>query len=267
MTSSAHTTLAKRLLSPNKDLPPLLVSPRAIPELNAELYDFVALSLRAFVNPWWSKITRYDKEFLPDLTRILVQTFRVLERRIIAADLPALVFLDIPTIVLMHCRDHRIAAEKVSTSYASGGAASLAQMFHHAQPHMAISAEGQLDREYYRQIFDVVLENCLPIEDYEAEAERYIVKEIMVKVLVDDVIPKITQPWFIQRLILDHLGAGREQREPHLPEVFYSLSHTALRNFLAPLSPQARRLHIIHSPSTQLLSSFYPPYNPSQVHV
>ena len=49
------STLARRLLFPHlpadADLPPLLVSPLATPELNDELYNFVAIALRAYVHP------------------------------------------------------------------------------------------------------------------------------------------------------------------------------------------------------------------------
>ncbi|TFK76884.1 hypothetical protein BDN72DRAFT_830053 [Pluteus cervinus] len=214
MTSSAPSTLARRLLSPSKDLPPLLQSPNASPELNAELYDFIALALRAFVNPWWSKITRYDKEFLPDITRILTHVVHALEARALAIDLTPLVFHDIPVILASHFRDYHNVAEKISTSYAAGGAASLPVLFHHIQPHMALSPDGGIDREYYRQVVDVILKYCLPPEDYEPEAERYIVREIILKVLLDDVIPKISQPWFIQKVILDELG--QEEEASHL---------------------------------------------------
>ena len=38
------------------------------PELNAEFYVFVAPALRAFVDPWWTEISRYDKEGEPNRT-------------------------------------------------------------------------------------------------------------------------------------------------------------------------------------------------------
>ena len=123
-------SLAKRILFPtlpaDADLPPLLLSPEADPELNAELYDFIALALRAFVNTWWSKITRYDKEFLPEITRILTFVFRALEARLLATDLSPLVFRDLPTLLTQHWTDYRNAQAKLHTSYATGGAASLA---------------------------------------------------------------------------------------------------------------------------------------------
>ncbi|KAJ7630693.1 PXA domain-containing protein [Roridomyces roridus] len=202
-------SLSKRLLFPtwpSNDLPPLFAAPSTPPELTAELYDFIALALRAFVNPWWTKISRYDKEFLPDIARILTHVVRALETRVLDADLVPLVFHDVPAIVTQHYRDYRNAAAKVSTSYASGGALGIPLLFHNAQPHMAVAADGTIDPEYMRQLVDHILKSCLPPEDYAPEPERYVIREIVVKILLQDVIPKITQPWFIQKIILDSLG-------------------------------------------------------------
>ncbi|KAF5368435.1 hypothetical protein D9758_002405 [Tetrapyrgos nigripes] len=209
---SRHAPLSIRLLFPSQSSLPPLLNTQVPDELTNELYDFIALALRAFVNPWWVKITRYDKQFLPEITRILTHVFRALEERLVNADLPPLVFRDIPTIVTVHYRDYRNAASKVSTSYASGGALSLPQLFHQLQPHMAISAEGVIDPEYIRQIVDLILKVCLPTEDYAPETERVIVREILLKILLNDVIPKITQPWFIQKMILDQLGGSSSNK-------------------------------------------------------
>ncbi|KAI1797696.1 PXA domain-containing protein [Ganoderma leucocontextum] len=213
-----HITLAKRILFPalpaDADLPPLLLSPAAALELNPELYDFIALTLRAYVNTWWTKITRYDKEFLPQIVRILTVVIRNIESRLLAADLSPLVFRDLPTLLTQHWFDYRNAHAKLHTSYAAGGAASLPQLFHHLQPHMAVSADGVVDQVYVRQAVDHILKVCLPPEDYAPETERYIVREIILKVLVDSVLPRLTQPWFIHKLILDQLGPEKVVVEP-----------------------------------------------------
>ncbi|KAG1716802.1 hypothetical protein ID866_400 [Astraeus odoratus] len=210
-----QTSLAKRLLFPHlppgADLPPLFASTACPPELHAEVYDFIALALRAHVNTWWTKITRYDKEFLPQLNDILTHVIRVLEQRLLGADLPAFAFCDIPALVNEHYIDYRHAVSKVSTSYATGGAHAVHQLFHQLQPHLAVSAEGEIDEEYFRHALDLVLRICLPAEDYTPEAERYIVREILLKLVVTDVIPRVTQPWYIQKTVLDLLGLPPEK--------------------------------------------------------
>lgn len=215
------SSLARRLLFPHlpadADLPPLLVSPLATPELNDELYNFVAIALRAYVHPWWTKITRYDKEFLPAITRVVTNVLRVLEARLAKTDLSPLVFRDIPTLLSTHNTDFRNAQAKLHTSYATGGAATLPQLFHQLQPHMAVSPDGIVDEAYVRQALDDVLKICLPDADYEPETERYIVREILVKVVQGGVVPRVTQPWFIYQVILNLLGS--EKKKPN--EVSY----------------------------------------------
>ena len=131
-TSKIPVSLAKRILFPQlssgSDLPSLLAADDA--ELNAELYDFLALTLRGFVTPWWSKITRHDKEFLPEITRVVAVFLRSLETRLASADLPSFVFKDVPAIISQHYADYRNACAKVGTSYATGGSSTLPQIFH-----------------------------------------------------------------------------------------------------------------------------------------
>ncbi|OCH96609.1 hypothetical protein OBBRIDRAFT_787175 [Obba rivulosa] len=230
-------SLVRRLLFPqlpaDAPLPSLLAHPRAAP-LDAELYDFIALALRAFVNPWWTKITRYDREFLPAITRVLAHVLRAFEARARAADLAPLVFRDVPAILTQHVSDFRAAQAKAGSAYAAGGAMGVQQLFHGMQQHMAVGPNGTVDEEYMRQAVDYILKACLPPEDYEPETERYIVREIIVKVL-RDVIPKVSQPWFIHKTILDAMGQEDRDKPPE------SLDPSGSQSSLAPARPPLRR--------------------------
>ncbi|KAG6850325.1 hypothetical protein H0H93_014900 [Arthromyces matolae] len=216
-TSTRTRPLPHRLLFPSitNDAPlPDLVG---ITDLDAELYDVLALALRAFVLPWWSRISRYDKQFLPIISNVLTVVIRSLDARIRTINLPPLLLIHAPAIVTQHYRDYRNAHSKLTTSYAAGGAASLPQLFHQLQPHIAVSPDGNLDKEYFRQLVDHILHVCLPEENYKPDAERFIVREIILKVLLNDVIPKITQPWFIHRSILDLLQLQARLSQPRPP--------------------------------------------------
>jgi hypothetical protein len=223
--STQAVSLARRLLFPNLPpevaLPPLLISSFATPELNAELYDFIAFALRAFVIPWWTKITRYDKQLLIDITRITTIVIRNIESRVLVADLSSLLLRDMPTLVTQHYRDYRNAESKLSTSYASGTAVPLSQLFHQFQPHIAVSPDGTVHEEYVRLIVDHVLKTCLPPEDYEPEAERFIIREIIMKAVLQDVIPLITQPWFINNMILDLMGLSNPVQLSNVSDVTF----------------------------------------------
>jgi len=225
------TTLAKRLLfphlGPDAEVPPLLTSPNLPPELNAEIYDFIALALRAFVNPWWTKISRYDKEFLVQINQVVTQVVRSLETRLSKTDLSPLIFRDFPTLITQHYEDYRLASSKLNTSYSTGGAVSLPQLFHQFQPHMAVSADGSIDEDYLRQSVDFVLKACLPPEDYDPDAERYIIREVVLKVLIG-AIPRISQPWFIQKLALDLLGPSEATILSGKVDTFFTVENDGL---------------------------------------
>ncbi|TDL28558.1 hypothetical protein BD410DRAFT_834636 [Rickenella mellea] len=207
--------LYRRLLFPNLPpaLPPPPILPAASPELNAELYDFIALALRAYITPWWSKITRFDKEFIPHVSLVISAVLRILSDKLTTTDLAPVLLHHVPTLITQHYADYRTAASKLGTSYASGGAAALPQLFHQSQPHMAIDAEGNIDQIYLRHVLDHVLNVCLPPEDFNPDAERAIIREVIIKVLVQDIFPRLIQPWFIHKIILDLLGSNSVQSE------------------------------------------------------
>ncbi|KII93458.1 hypothetical protein PLICRDRAFT_49505 [Plicaturopsis crispa FD-325 SS-3] len=234
--------LARRLLFPalpasTASLPPLLASSGLPAELDIELYDFTALALRAFVVPWWSKISRYDKDFLPSITSVLTSVIRSLESRVLAADLTPLLLQTLPLLLTQHYSDFRNAQAKVASAYASGGAASLPQLFHQLQPHIAVDANGVIDDVYVRTAVDHILKACLPEEDYAPEAERFIVREIVLKVVLQDVVPRVTQPWFIHRTILNLLGPSKEVKEkpPSPPNATPFSFHTVIIFFLSAI--------------------------------
>ncbi|KZW02086.1 hypothetical protein EXIGLDRAFT_637874, partial [Exidia glandulosa HHB12029] len=229
--SSVPLPLARRLLFPNAATTPRLLSD-APQELNDELYDFLALALRAFVLPWWSKLTKYDKEFLPEIARVVTHAVRALEPRARRADVSGLVLRDVPALLAQHYADFHAARLRLGTSYAAGEG-TLAEAFHSLQPHIALTPEGAIRDEYLRQAVERVLQLLLPPQDWNAQAEREIVREIFVKVLIGDVFPRIVQPWFIQKMVLEVLGPPRTALLPRPRPSSPVSSHALLVLFLS----------------------------------
>ncbi|CAG7851643.1 SubName: Full=Uncharacterized protein {ECO:0000313/EMBL:CCA70162.1} [Serendipita indica DSM 11827] len=250
--STINVTLARRLLFPylplTTPLPPL-VGTYGTPEenekrrndpafkaLNNELYDFLALVVRGFVLPWWSKITPRDKEFPQEITRIAASLIKQVESRAMAADIPALLANAIPLLVAQHYQDFRLAQAKLPTSYATGlqgHSDSLPHLFHSFQPHMAVTAEGTVDPNYLRQVVEHIMKACLPPEDWEAEAERAIIREIVLKILLESAFPRLSQPWFIQKTMLELLGPPKETVPPPPVTRSGSAFHTFVILFLS----------------------------------
>ncbi|KAI0307599.1 PXA domain-containing protein [Multifurca ochricompacta] len=242
--SHSVVSLTKRLLfpylPPSSPIPPLLQTSSTYPALDAELYDLIALALRAYINPWWTKITRYDKQLLVEITRILSSVLRALEERVLATDISSLIYHDLPVLLTQHCIDYRIAAQKLGSSYAAAGSASLPLLFHGQQQHAALSVDGKLDEVYVRAAVDIILKACLSPEDWDAEAERYLIREIIVKTVCMDIAPRVTQPWFLHSTLLNLLGPAEELlRLPDPPSRFNTNSfafpsfHTIIVIFLS----------------------------------
>jgi len=218
--TGAPVSLTRRLLFPNLPLstpvPPILATTSedapGIEALNTEIYDFLALAMRGFVNPWWTKITARDRDLLIEITRIVTHFVRSLEARVVEADLVGMLVHDLPLLVAQHYSDYRTVETKIRSGYATGLQGSVdpcAQLFHGLQPHLAVSPDGTVDGTYIRQAIEHIMKVCLPPEDWAAETERSIVCEIVLKVLVGSAIPKLTQPWFAHKTLLEVLGPPR----------------------------------------------------------
>lgn len=215
--TSAPVSLTRRLLFPylplSTPIPPILATTSedapGIEALNAEIYDFLALAMRGFVNPWWTKITARDKDLIVEINRIVTYVIRSLEARLAEADLVGMLVHDLPLLVAQHYSDYRAVEAKIRSGYVTGlqgSAGPYAQLFHGLQPHLAVSPDGTVDGTYIRQAIEHVMRVCLPPEDWAAETERSIVCEILVKILLGSAIPKLTQPWFVHKILLEALG-------------------------------------------------------------
>ncbi|GAA5953854.1 hypothetical protein JCM21900_005492 [Sporobolomyces salmonicolor] len=209
--------------SPSPVKPPRILHSPAHSTLDALFLDLIALSLRAFVTPWYnSAISRDpDKAFLQAVTGVLVHVIQALEVRLATVDWPELLLRDLPAVLEQHYRDWDLAVEK-----AGGGTAhnlTPEEMFHRLQPHIAISlstskddAPGstakpvpEVDKVYMRALVDHLLRLLLPPEDHRAETERSIVREILVGVVFGSVFNRVAQPWFLHGVVTKLLE-GRE---------------------------------------------------------
>lgn len=241
-TSSSNYTppLYQKILYPSNgssQAPPRILHSSSHATLDPLILDLIALSLRAFVSPWYNGgISRDpDKDFLQAVTAVLVQVIQALEVRLAAVDWTELLLCDVPSVLEDHYRDWDLAEDKSRGPSAHN--LSTEEMFHRLEPHVAISlgagtpALPHVDRVYLRTLVDHVLKLLLPPEDYRAETERAIVREVLVGVVFGTVFGKVAQPWFLHGVIA-RLLEGREaaaraaRKEPSTP-----------RDSNAPVSP------------------------------
>lgn len=208
-------SLARRLLfpslPPSAPLPPILTlgldgSDPALVELNTELYDFLALTLRAFVQTWWSQLTPRDRDLLPQITRVLTHVMQDIEQRASNVDFASLALRQIPTLVDLHINDYRAAAIRIDTNFTNiSPPPTVSGIFRLLQPHVAIqpTQEGNaiISEIYLRQLVENILRLSLPQQDWGSEAERFIVREIVACVVLSNALRKLAQPWFLHQII------------------------------------------------------------------
>ncbi|PQE16063.1 hypothetical protein CJF32_00004976 [Rutstroemia sp. NJR-2017a WRK4] len=85
-------------------LPPLTSSN----EVDLQLYAFIAIIIREFVNSWYPKITP-DQVFVEEIVKIIAHCTRALEQRLRKVDLESLLFEELPDLLDTHVRIYRTA--------------------------------------------------------------------------------------------------------------------------------------------------------------
>ncbi|KAK9898165.1 hypothetical protein P389DRAFT_166483 [Cystobasidium minutum MCA 4210] len=249
--SSTSVPLFKRLLYPGvSDKAPRIFHSPGTERVDEQLYNLLALICRGFISPWYSKISR-DRAFLLEIVRVASHVFRQLEARLVegdevddignAASHPpkidkiGLLFSTLPRILERHIADYHTAEARSKSAYSAGiqnvnGLSNLEVYFHYLQPHAAVSLTSPdqgsdferlpatIDADYVRTAIDALLEQLLPKEDFAAETERSVVREVIVGIILEGVFRKVAQPWFIHGLIVKLLEPRTPSESAHKSE-------------------------------------------------
>lgn len=80
-------------------LPPLTSSN----EVDLQLYAFIAIIIREFVQTWYTKITP-DHVFVDEVVKIIAHCTRALEQRLRQVDLESLLFDELPDLLDVHIK-------------------------------------------------------------------------------------------------------------------------------------------------------------------
>ncbi|KAH8815831.1 PXA domain-containing protein [Xylogone sp. PMI_703] len=189
-------------------LPPLTSSN----EVDFELYAFIAIIVREFVNTWYGKITP-DQGFVEEVVRILAHCTRGLEQRLRKVDLESVVFDEIPELLEVHVRAYRISHHQYHPPPLESNAR---QIYHSLNPLPALSPvpddndddssmlQEQAENEAaYRQLLvQGVLAVLLPTEDLENECLNSLVRQILSEMILGGGIGgKAAEPWLLWEAI------------------------------------------------------------------
>lgn len=218
---ASPTTLYQRILypSPSGPRPPRILHSPAHTTLDPLILDLLALICREHILTWYSSISRdVDRTFIQQVTSVLIHVIQAVEVRLAHVDLVGLLVLDLPSLLERHVADWDQATEKANTGHAHNF--DRDNVFHLLQPHIAVSLsqassgsplEPKVDKIYLRALVDNLLRLLLPPEDYRAETERAIVREIIVNTIFGSVFTRVAQPWFLHSAIAKILEVRQQE--------------------------------------------------------
>lgn len=274
---ASQLALHQRILfpSPSGPRPPRILHSPAYSTLDPLILDLLALICREHILTWYSSISRDpDRAFIQQVTSILIHVIQAVEVRLAHVDLVGLQVLDLPSLLERHVADWDQATEKANTGHAHNF--DRDNVFHLLQPHIAVSLsqaspggslDPKVDKTYLRALVDNLLRLLLPPEDYRAETERAIVREIIVNTILGSVFNRVAQPWFLHSAIAKILEGRQEGEELARTEAEVAAQNetrageekstspppTVLDRSLAALSSALSLLHAI----TASLSALY----------
>ncbi|KAK9243702.1 PXA domain-containing protein [Lipomyces tetrasporus] len=219
----ATTTLIRNTLVPTsalqKPLDETLPALTSFPDIDKELYGFIALILRQFVQGWYTRIADddvADRAFVYEVVHVIAHVSRSLEERLRKVELEMLLLDDVPLVLDAHLRDFRLARQKVGTAYAAGR--SFEDMFHALQPHPALvpprheddvaeqssgtsSPSDDVERKFLAVLSKGVLAVLLPSEDLGSATERTLLRSLLADVVLWKTIDKLSEPFMVHEII------------------------------------------------------------------
>ncbi|KAG5964527.1 hypothetical protein E4U57_005207 [Claviceps arundinis] len=179
-------------------------------DVDLQLYAFLAIVLREFVQAWYSKITP-DETFVAEIVHVIAHCTRALEQRIRAVDLENLLLNEIPEVLNKHIdiyrsthRDHLAQTVQVNGREAYHALWPLPFLSPAPIPGDPISTAKQLNKEAaYRQLLvQAVLTVLLPTEDLQNPCLTALVSQIFSELIIGNVITnKASQPWLLYEAI------------------------------------------------------------------
>lgn len=185
---------------------------------------------REHVLTWYSKLTR-DKSFVADVGSTLIQVIKNLESciSVTAACAPVLLGSDVPRLLESHISDFHLARKRHHVTrqqhQLGNEQEDFATSFHRLRPHFAFDPARQpgsklpfVSPAYLSALVDGLLQELLPPSDYQSPAERTVIREVLLYVVLSNFFTRLAKPWFIHALIVKMLtsqpGASPSPQPP-----------------------------------------------------
>ncbi|KAK8056539.1 hypothetical protein PG993_001766 [Apiospora rasikravindrae] len=194
--------------APIEELLPPLTSRN---DVDLQLYAFISIIIRDYVQTWYSKITP-DETFVAEIVQIIAHCTRSLEQRLREVDLESLLLDELPELLDAHVRAYRTARTSVARSPVE---TNHREIYHALCPLPALSPvpkrddprslESQADNEVaYRQLLvQGLLALLLPTEDLENECLTSLVGQIFSELIIGNLfVNKLSEPWMLLEILI-----------------------------------------------------------------
>ncbi|SPO01113.1 related to MSS51 protein [Cephalotrichum gorgonifer] len=216
LSDKATAAFIRRVLCPQQTGDKARSAPAPIDELlppltsrndvDLQLYAFIAVILREFVQAWYNKITP-DETFVAEVVQIIAHCTRTLEQRLRKVDLESLLFDEIPDLLDRHISARRASRHaiarpptEVDPREVYHSLCPLPYLSPVPKPDAPETVTLQLENEtaYRRILVQGVLAILLPTEDLENPCLTSLVGQILSETIIGNVIAnKAAQPWLL----------------------------------------------------------------------
>ncbi|KAI5793929.1 PXA domain-containing protein [Peziza echinospora] len=242
--------LIRRILrpqsSPSTPLEDILPALTSSPQVDVQLYAFLAYICRDFIFAWYSKITN-DRSFVDEVITVIAHTTRSLEQRTRQIDLEVLLLDELPSLLDNHVRDFRQCVARHKTCLSPH--LTLEESFHNLQPHPALGSSPESEKLYLKVLASGLLAVLLPPEDLQSNCERTLIREILSGMVFGNVVDKLSEPWMLYEIITKLL-APQPQTPPQLPQPLITLPSPAISMPPTPITPLGDPLDVSHADSS-----------------
>lgn len=160
------------------------------PLVDLELHPLLSYIIRDFIANWFTSISG-DEELLLEFIKSLSILVRNMEFRFCKVDWVSLLTKDFVEALRIHMSDFKRCKSRLNSSYA--GSASLEDLFHGLQPHVALLSD-ENEHEYCRKVADIFLESFFPPKELDSDVIRYLMREIMSETVLLSAFDAISEP-------------------------------------------------------------------------
>lgn len=255
-------------------------------DVDLQLYAFLAVILKQYVQAWYSKITP-DESFVAEIVQIVAHCTRALEQRLRKVDLESLLFDEIPDLLDRHiagtgyprvvllssspchwrhcvcCTNQPPSARRASRHAISRPPTEVdpREVYHSLCPfpYMSpvpkeddpdtVAAQKENETAYRSLLVEGVLAILLPTEDLENPCLTTLVNQILAETIIGNIIAnKASQPWLIyEGLSILARNAQRKKRQKGRSETAHRRSRSEPTVQPAALPPSNRIYGLLFS--------------------